>query len=130
MKKGKLWVVAPVFNDWDSAAELVDTLKSLNTDFFIKIVLVDDASSQYPIAYEKLTKFRSSMKGASVQILMLPRNLGNQGAIVKGLREAWGKASEDDLYKSLYSRILRTPKFINQESVSVVINRTMIIQLI
>lgn len=45
MKKGKLWVVAPVFNDWDSAAELVDTVKSLNTNFFIKIVLVDDAST-------------------------------------------------------------------------------------
>ena len=57
MKKGKLWVVAPVFNDWDSAAELVDTLKSLNTDFFIKIVLVDDASSQYPI-----DNFRREMK--------------------------------------------------------------------
>ena len=44
MKKGKLWVVAPVFDDWDSAAELVDTVKSLNTNFCIKIVLVDDAS--------------------------------------------------------------------------------------
>ena len=98
MKKGKLWVVAPVFNDWDSAAELVDTVKSLNMNFFIKIVLVDDASTQYPIAYENLTKFRSSMKGASVQVLMLHRNLGNQGAIVKGLREACAKASEGDLF--------------------------------
>ncbi len=98
MKKRKLWIVAPVFNDWESAAELVDGIKSLDTDYFLKIMLVDDASTNYPIAYENLKRIRFTNKATSLQILMLQRNLGNQGAIVKGLREVFEKASEGDLF--------------------------------
>jgi hypothetical protein len=98
VKKRKLWIVAPVFNDWESAAELVDGIKSLDTDYFLKIMLVDDASTNYPIAYENLKRIRFTNKATSLQILMLQRNLGNQGAIVKGLREVFEKASEGDLF--------------------------------
>ncbi len=98
MKKRKLWIVAPVFNDWESAAELVDGIRALDTDFLIHITLVDDASTDYPIAFENLKSIQLTKKETSIQILMLQRNLGNQGAIVKGLREVFEKANERDLF--------------------------------
>jgi len=85
----RLAIVIPVFNDWNSASELVDHLgNQLSCDERVgdvEIVLVDDGSrSSVPQASELASQ------GLKIRIIPLRLNVGHQRAIMVGLRALVG----------------------------------------
>ena len=87
MNKPRVWIVSPVYNDWESAAELVGSAsKMMIASHKLSIVFVDDASSHRTA----LREFINHVKKASphfpeVFILQLSSNSGNQRALIEGL---------------------------------------------
>ena len=76
----RLWVVLPLFNDWQSGARLIRDLKAeLNGRFDLRICVVDDASTEDP-PREFLDE-----KSSEVLLVRLGTNLGHQRAICTGL---------------------------------------------
>lgn len=79
----KLCIVMPVYNDWLAANLLIKDICAELTKYDLKILLVDDGSSQspdysvYPLLGDK-----------SVTIIGLTRNVGHQKAIAIGLSYA------------------------------------------
>ena len=74
-------IVAPVFNDWPSAQQLIKHLADAATpqrEFYF--VLVDDASTEPRPEMGDL-----SQPGVHVETIFLPSNVGHQRAIVAGL---------------------------------------------
>ena len=94
----QIWIVAPVFNDWDSAEKLVSNLNSLNLQQKMKIILVDDASTIYGDSFQSIANNEIDVRKTKVEILKLNRNLGNQGAIAIGLSEAARQANPVDVF--------------------------------
>jgi glycosyltransferase involved in cell wall biosynthesis len=76
-------VCIPIYNDWESAAEIARRLQQVAAEkhYTFKIVLVDDGSSQTPSQEE----FDQNPAFAGTTILQLRRNLGHQRAIAIGL---------------------------------------------
>ena len=76
----RLWVVLPLFNDWQSAARLIRDLKAELTDHFdLRVCVVDDASTEAP-PRELLDE-----NSGEVLLVRLGTNLGHQRAICTGL---------------------------------------------
>lgn len=79
-----LVVVAPVFNDWQAAAILLEQLDAVaaRNDWRWQVLLVDDGSTQEPPPDAAFPNLRAIRR---VAILRLTRNLGHQRAIGIGL---------------------------------------------
>jgi len=78
--------VIPVFNDWQSAREVVQQIRDLapQIDRAVTIYLVDDGSTE-PAPGDLIAGARSS--SSQVQIIELFTNVGHQRAIAIGLAE-------------------------------------------
>lgn len=71
-------ILMPVFNDWDSAAYLINSLnKTLSNDYLLNIIIINDGSSQK--APDNL------INDNKINIISLIRNFGHQRAIAIGL---------------------------------------------
>jgi polyisoprenyl-phosphate glycosyltransferase len=92
------WLVTPVYNDFPSVIKLIDGVSSLKTEVCFQIIIVDDASTEYGESWEKLSNFRPNHRIMDVNILKLPNNLGNQGAIAEGLTFAFKQAKDKDFF--------------------------------
>lgn len=76
----RLWVVLPLFNDWQSAEKLIRDLEAaLKGRFDLRICIVDDASTEKP-PLEFIDEVESE-----VFLVRLGTNLGHQRAICTGL---------------------------------------------
>jgi len=88
----KLWVVMPLYNDWESAAELLRELdnEAANLGHETHVLIVDDASPGGNAAELRAEELKNI---GEVQVLPLRRNLGHQRAIAIGL--TWLLAEKD-----------------------------------
>lgn len=81
----KLAVVIPVFNDWESALELLrnlsDRLELIQESCDVEIFFVNDGSTASIPSRAQLLQ-----SGLNVQVIQLALNVGHQRAIVAGLR--------------------------------------------
>lgn len=95
----KLWIVMPVFNDWDSATVTVLQLCEIGLQCPVTLVVVDDGSTQQ----KEKNLFTNTLLGHStnsnfaIHILDSHANSGNQIAIMQGLSYISKMASEPDL---------------------------------
>ena len=87
MNKPRVWIVSPVFNDWESATELVcSASKMMSASHKLSIVFVDDASSHRTDLKEFINHVeKASPHFPEVTILQLSSNSGNQKALIEGL---------------------------------------------
>lgn len=80
-------VVLPVFNDWQSAALVVEALKSEfdgeRSGVGAKVIVVDDGSTDHPSHSQQ-----SAFSQSNVFFLRLPGNVGHQSAVVAGIQHA------------------------------------------
>lgn len=80
-----VYLVLPVFNDFESLSHLVDSFIKLSNSFQIHLVVVDDCSSVIFAEIEQQIKFKCSQNGIKISIHKLSINRGNQFAIWIGL---------------------------------------------
>lgn len=83
---GRVIVVTPVYNDWESVGILIQRLATLSdhADGRMRVVVVDDGSTGSPAGLEDAAR----RSGLDVRLLTLVRNLGHQRAIAVGLCHA------------------------------------------
>lgn len=88
-----LVVVLPMFNDWQSAARVVEALKSKLAKkpsiAGAKIMIVDDGSTEQASSVE-----HSVFTQSNIAFLTLPGNVGHQRAVVAGIRHAIEEAPD------------------------------------
>jgi glycosyltransferase involved in cell wall biosynthesis len=86
-------IITPVFNDWDSLAQLLEDLEKFlhSEDLDVDVLAVDDGSSQ-PCPKRLFPKENFS-RIKSFNILHLTRNIGHQRAIAIGLAYAHANSS-------------------------------------
>lgn len=82
--RSQVLVLMPVYNDWESAAQVIGDIDRLSRDWDggVKVLIVDDASS---VPATPLLGDNDFKNLDSVQVLPLTRNLGHQRAIAIGL---------------------------------------------
>lgn len=84
MKKTKLILVTPVYNDWESLEVLLQTLNQhIPAEVDLNVLVVNDASSALPKRSESLLEQLQNIK--NINVLHLNCNLGHQKAITIGL---------------------------------------------
>jgi polyisoprenyl-phosphate glycosyltransferase len=83
-KTGDAVILIPVFNDWDSLAQLLPRLDSVLASHFITVdvLVIDDGSTVEPECEVDQRSFASLRR---IDVLRLRRNLGHQRAIAVGL---------------------------------------------
>src|SRR6266850_3144906 len=84
MTSGKIVILMPVYNDWESAALVLAHLDSIVSRLHrdVSVLIVDDGSKAGPATPFGSTSFNSLSK---IEILQLRSNLGHQRAIAIGL---------------------------------------------
>ncbi len=80
-----LFILTPLYNDWQALARLVEELQAVGQEhgLALHLLVVNDGSSSLP---EALPRPQGSLR--AVQVLHLTRNLGHQRAIAIGLAYA------------------------------------------
>lgn len=90
---GSVAIILPVFNDWRSAAHVVEALKSgfegEQSAFECKIIVIDDGSTEYPSSNQQ-----NAFSQSEVVFLRLPGNVGHQRAVAAGIRHAIEEAPD------------------------------------
>jgi hypothetical protein len=95
--KPKLFLVLPVYNDWDSLERLVIEILSLDLTFQLHFVVVDDCSSEFDKEIQNRIRLRCEVVGEHIEVLRLAINRGNQFAIWVGLNHLCQTVNEEDL---------------------------------
>jgi glycosyltransferase involved in cell wall biosynthesis len=93
----KLFVVLPVYNDWNSLDRLVSEILSIDTDYEFHFIVVDDCSSDQEIDIQSKIRVRCENAGKRIEILKIAINRGNQFAIWVGLNYLHKRLSISDL---------------------------------
>jgi glycosyltransferase involved in cell wall biosynthesis len=96
-RKKKLFIILPVYNDWNSLALLVDKITHLDFQHAIHLIIVDDCSSEVNYDLVRMTENLCKSIGATIDVLELSINRGNQFAIWVGLNFLDDKVSFDSL---------------------------------
>lgn len=93
MRKNKIAIISPLYNDWNSLLQLLVDLDNvlLNEEIFVDFLIVNDGSNQ-PCPSQKLRDLDVKCI-QQLNILHLVRNLGHQRAIAVGL--AYFNAASD-----------------------------------
>jgi glycosyltransferase involved in cell wall biosynthesis len=96
-KPNSCWVVTPTYNDHPSTLKLLKEISELKGVGVFNVLVVDDASTTFNAEYFVVKNFEA--RGAIVNYFFheLENNLGNQGAIVAGLRKVQNLSSPDQL---------------------------------
>lgn len=90
----RVWVLAPIFDDWDSAARLLCDLDAAAPSIgSVTVVLIDDGSREPPPHDFAAGPFENLDE---VKIVHLGRNLGHQRALAVGL--VWATQNTDAEY--------------------------------
>ena len=106
MSKGKrtnLWAVTPVFNDFEALELLLIHMNDLNLNYDLRVVIVDDGSDSQAPEIKKLEKHICKKTIVSIDLLILSSNQGNQRAVAQGLKFAFKKARNTDMFVVLDS---------------------------
>jgi len=79
----KIKILIPVYNDWQSLAQLIDEInnQSVNSAFKISILIVNDASN-----HDRLKEEKSLENIESIKILNMKKNQGHARCIATGLK--------------------------------------------
>lgn len=86
-------VCIPIFNDWQSAQELIGNIKvALAAEINVRIILVDDGSTE-PADTKTLAELNDHR--VRIEILHLITNIGHQRAIAIGLSAIQAESSGD-----------------------------------
>jgi polyisoprenyl-phosphate glycosyltransferase len=93
-----VWIVTPSFNDHPSTLRVLNEIANLDTSHKFKVVVVDDCSTSRNEQYFELNSFVAKGTIIEFRILKLNQNLGNQGAIEKGLRLAFENSKKTDSF--------------------------------
>ena len=93
-----LWVVIPVFIDYESLELLLTNLNSLSVGCDLKIVIIDDASDIQTPNIRKLKNHICKKSIASIDLLVLSSNQGNQRAVAQGVKFAFKRAKNVDMF--------------------------------
>jgi glycosyltransferase involved in cell wall biosynthesis len=92
------WIVTTTFNDHQSTLKLLREISNLETQLKFKVVVVDDCSSLLESDFIELSNFSTSGTISEFNFHRLRQNLGNQGAVAKGLRFAFDKSTVGDYF--------------------------------
>lgn len=106
MSKGKganLWAITPVFNDYEALELLLIHMNDLSLNYDLRVVIVDDASNSQTPDIRKLEKHICKKSITSMDLLILSSNQGNQKAVAQGLKFAFKKAKNTDIFVVLDS---------------------------
>ena len=88
----KVKILIPVYNDWQSVLKLIDEINSLsiNSDFQISIIIVNDASN-----HDRLDEEKDLENIKSVKIINMKMNQGHARCIATGLKYIFEKEDFD-----------------------------------
>ena len=88
----KIKILIPVYNDWQSVAKLIEGIDnlSINTDFQISIIIVNDASN-----HDRVDESKDFKKINSIKILNMKKNQGHSRCIATGLKYIFEKEDFD-----------------------------------
>ena len=88
----KIKILIPVYNDWQSASKLVDEINnlSINPEFQISIIIVNDASS-----HDRLSEDKNLENIQSFKIINMKKNQGHARCIASGLKYIYEKEDFD-----------------------------------
>ena len=79
----KIIILIPIYNDWQSVSKLIDGIDnhSLNSNFQISVLIVNDASN-----HDRLEEEKSLENIQSIKILNMKKNQGHARCIATGLK--------------------------------------------
>ena len=88
----KIKILIPVYNDWQSVAKLIERIDnlSINTDFQISIIIVNDASN-----HDRVDESKDFKNINSIKILNMKKNQGHSRCIATGLKYIFEKEDFD-----------------------------------
>ena len=88
----KIKVLIPVYNDWQSVSQLINEINNLSIDsnFQISIILVNDASN-----HDRLSEEKTFENIQSIKILNMKNNQGHARCIATGLKYIFEKEDFD-----------------------------------
>ena len=88
----KIKILIPVYNDWQSVAKLIEGIDnlSINTDFQISIIIVNDASN-----HDRVDESKDFKNINSIKILNMKKNQGHSRCIATGLKYIFEKEDFD-----------------------------------
>ena len=88
----KIIILIPVYNDWQSVAKLIERIDnlSINTDFQISIIIVNDASN-----HDRVDEGKDFKNINSIKILNMKKNQGHSRCIATGLKYIFEKEDFD-----------------------------------
>lgn len=96
-KRKKLYIVLPVFDDWEALELLVDEIISIPISLSIHLVVVDDCSKTINESIQRIIKSKCKQNQIDIEILRMSINRGNQFAIWIGLDYLQQKLRISDL---------------------------------
>ena len=88
----KIIILIPIYNDWQSVSKLIDGIDnhSLNSNFQISVLIVNDASN-----HDRLKEEKSLENIQSIKILNMKKNQGHTRCIATGLKYIFEKEDFD-----------------------------------
>ena len=88
----KIKILIPVYNDWQSVAKLIEGIDnlSINTNFQISIIIVNDASN-----HDRVDEGKDFKNINSIKILNMKKNQGHSRCIATGLKYIFEKEDFD-----------------------------------
>ena len=88
----KIIILIPIYNDWQSVSKLIDGIdnQSLNSNFQISVLIVNDASN-----HDRLEEEKSLENIQSIKILNMKKNQGHTRCIATGLKYIFEKEDFD-----------------------------------
>ncbi len=88
----KIIILIPIYNDWQSVSKLIDGIdnQSLNSNFQISVLIVNDASN-----HDRLDEEKSLENIQSIKILNMKKNQGHTRCIATGLKYIFEKEDFD-----------------------------------
>jgi len=88
----KIIILIPIYNDWQSVSKLIDGIDnhSLNSNFQISVLIVNDASN-----HDRLEEEKSLENIQSIKILNMKKNQGHTRCIATGLKYIFEKEDFD-----------------------------------
>ncbi len=88
----KIIILIPIYNDWQSVSKLIDGIDnhSLNSNFQISVLIVNDASN-----HDRLEEKKSLENIQSIKILNMKKNRGHARCIATGLKYIFEKEDFD-----------------------------------
>tara|TARA_B100000579_G_scaffold369406_1_gene330831 strand:+ start:2878 stop:3747 length:870 start_codon:yes stop_codon:yes gene_type:complete len=88
----KIKILIPIYNDWQSVFELINKINnlSINLDFQISIIIVNDASN-----HDRINEEKNLENIHSIKILNMKKNQGHARCIATGLKYIFNKEDFD-----------------------------------